>query len=208
MVSQRQEALAMWWAIGIGVLVVIAFLAVKFRAASHQLQLIQAGRNHLWLSFQSLREPAQLLDRGVDGRVWSDPYLLGYAQGSLAIMTSAFGQRLSATQKGMVFVRVVQDLAGDRWQEVCERVDLLGSAQDPEFVRGMQNGSDVAILMANRAGPALLADPDVQRALRLAPEQARFSEAVFGPADTGQSAVAGTILMQDYMVRHKREAGY
>lgn len=198
----------MWWIVGIGALVVVAFVFTKFRAVSHQVQLTQAGRNHLWQSFHVLRDPALLLDRGVDERVWNDPYLLGYAQGSLAIMTSAFGQRLNTEQKGMVIVRVLQDLAGDRYKEVCEHIDLLNGRRDAEFMRGMQHGSDVAALMANRAGPALLADPDVQKALREAPAETRFAESVFGPADTGQSAVAGTILMRDHMERHKREAGY
>jgi hypothetical protein len=198
----------MWWLIGIGVVVVGAFLFTRFRAASHQIQLTQAYRNHLWHSFQILRDPALMFDRGVDERVWSDPYLLGYAQGSLAIMTSAFGKRLSTEQKGMVFLRVLQDLVGERWKEVCDRIHLLSSRGDAEFARGMQHGADVAALMANRAGPALLADPDVQKALREAPDEARLTEALLGPTDTGQSAVAGTILMRDYLERHKHEAGY
>ena len=198
----------MWWIVGIGVLVIVAFLFTKFRAASHQGQLIQAGRNHLWQSFQVLRDADLLFDRGVDERVWNDPYLLGYAQGSLAIMTSAFGRRLNTEQKGMVVVRVLQDLAGERWKEVCGQIDLLNRRRDADFMRGLQHGSDVGALMANRAGPALLADPAVQKALREAPAQARLAEAVFGLADTGQSAVAGTILMRDHMERHKRDAGY
>lgn len=200
----------MWWLIGGGALIVAWFLFTRVRAASHQLQLIQAGRTHLWQSFHHLRDPALLFDRGVDDRVWSDPYLLGYSQGSFAIMTAAFGQALSVEQRGMVFVRVLQDLAGERWKEVCERIQSLEGLRDPEYVRGMQHGSDVAALMANRAGPALLADPDVQWALQEAPEEARIAEAVLGlgPVEAGQTAIAGTLLMQHHMERHKLEAGY
>lgn len=198
----------MWWLIGIGVVIAGSFLFVRMRTASHQVQIIQAGRNHLWQSFHVLRDPSLLFDRGVDERVWTDPYLLGYAQGSLSIMTTAFGQRLNTEQKGMVIIRVLQDLAGERWREACERIETLNGRHDAEFMRGMGHGSDVATLMASRAGPALLADPDVQKALREAPEQARLAEAVFGPTETGQSAVAGTVLMKDHMQRHKLEAGY
>lgn len=198
----------MWWLIGVGALIVVWFLFMRVRVASHQIQLIQAGRTHLWQSFHHLRDPALLFDRGVDVRVWSDPYLLGYSQGSFAIMTAAFGQKLSTEQRGMVFVRVLQDLAGERWKEVCERIQALEESHDQDFARGMQHGSDVAALMANRAGPALLADPEVQWALQEAPEQASIAEALLGPVDMGQTAVAGTLLMQYHMERHKLEAGY
>lgn len=150
----------------------------------------------------------RLFDRMVDPRVWRDPYLLGYAQGSLAMMMAFFGKSLSTEQKGMVIIRVFEDMAGERWKDVCEDIEMLGRDRDPEFARGMQHGSDVAILMANRAGPGLLAEPDIQSALREAPAQARLYERLLGPIETGQSGVAGAVLMQEYMERHKLEAGY
>ena len=148
------------------------------------------------------------MDRTVDERVWSDPYLLGYAQGSLALMMSFFGKGLSTQQNGMVTIRVLEGLAGERWRDVCEQIEVLNGSGDPEFTRGMTHGSNVAILMANRAGPELLAQPDVQNALRREPEQAALAAGILGPGEVGQSNVAGAVLMQDYMERHRQKAGY
>ena len=198
----------MWWIVGIGVLIALVWTFGKYRTATHQAQLIKAGRDHLWQSFRMLNVGSdRFFEAKVDERVWRDPYLLGYAQGSLAMMTTFFGKRLDTTQKGMVVVRVMQDMIGDGWQETCERIAKLNADRDVQFARGMSHGGDVLILMANRAGPNLLAEPDVQMALRKAPEQARLANAIFGSTDTGQSGAAGAVLMQEYMERHAREAG-
>jgi hypothetical protein len=60
--------------------------------------------------------------------------------------------------------------------------------------------------MFNHAGPELLADVEVQAAMRDAPAVRK----IFGDEYkyTGPTADAGGVLMQTYMRRHKAEAGY
>jgi hypothetical protein len=96
---------------------------------------------------------------------------------------------------------------GDRYGEVCERISTLHERGDPEFMRGMTHGSNVAILMANRPGPELLADPEVQAALREAPAAGRAMAEIFGPVDSPYGA-AGAVLMHDYMMSHKKVLGW
>ncbi len=192
----------MWWAIGVGAAVVVIFLFAKLRAASHHVQLVNAAQNHLRVSFLQFN----MFEREIDQRVWHDPYLLGYVQGSLALMIQFFGGKLSTVQKGMVTVNALKGLVGDRYGEVCDRMTTLHERRDPEFMRGMTHGSNVAILMANRPGPELLADPDVQQALREAPAAEKAMTAISGSIDSPYGA-AGAVLMRNYMKRHQREAG-
>lgn len=199
----------MWWLIGLGVAALLYYLFARFRVASHQAQLVEAGRDHLWHSFRSLKRGGpDFFEREIDERVWQDPYLLGYAQGSLAIMTEVYGRRLNTMQKGMVLVHVLRDMAGAPYQEICERLDTLNSRGNTEYKRGMVHGTNVAVLMADRAGPETLADPDVQKALRGAPEMERQAQSLLGPSEMGQSGAAGALLMQTYMKRHQEKAGY
>jgi hypothetical protein len=181
----------------------------KFRAVHQQVQLIQTIRNHLILSFRMLvTGPERVFERKIDERVWNDPYLLGYAQGAIAIMTTAYGRGLTTTQQGMVSIRVLEDLAGANWKAVCERIEKLHTSGDPEFARGAGNGGDIVALIAGKAGPALLADPEVQHALREAPGRIELTKKLLGSADTSQYGAAGTLLMQRYMEQHARDAGY
>lgn len=199
----------MWWAIGFGVLVIAVLIFVKLRTASNQVQLVNAARTHLWQSFRLLRPtPDNLFEKRVDPAVWDDPYLLGYAQGSLSMMTTFYGKNLNTVQKGMVTLHVLKDLAPDYWEDACNNIEQLSHHRDPEFARGVTHGSNVTILMANRAGSGLLAEPEVQAALREAPSQAQLAERLLGVKDNSQSSTAGAVLMQTYMRQHGLEAGY
>lgn len=194
----------MWWAIGFVVAIFLLFLVSKFRAASHHLRLVTAAQNHLGLSLRML----SIFDREIDDRVWHDPYLLGFAQGTAAMLTQFYGGKLSTMQKGMVTVDTVKGLAGDEYGAVLDRISNFHEVCNPEFQRGMVESSNVAILMANKPGPDLLADPDVQISLRDAPAMIRASAEIFGASSGGPTEGAGAALLQIYMRRHKQTGGY
>lgn len=196
----------MWWAIGIAAAVALVFIVVKFRSAKQQIELTTILRNHMSVSFRSMN----IMDREIDGRVWSDPYLLGYAQGASNIVMMLFGKKLSTVQKGMIMINALKELVGDRYSEVSERIFSLSQKRDPEFTRGQGHGADVMALIFNQAGPELLADPEVQSAMRDAPAHRAVSDEIFGDStkSTGPLADAGGVLMTTYMRRHKAEAGY
>ena len=196
----------MWWAVGILAAIAIVVVVVKFHSAKQQIELTTSLRNHMSVSFRSMN----MMDREVDGRVWSDPYLLGYAQGSANIVMMLFGKKLSSVRKGMIMINALEGLVGDRYSEVSERMFSLFQKRDPEFMRGQDHGADVMALIFNQAGPELLADPEVQSAMRDAPAHRAVSRKVFGDSakSTGPLADAGGVLMTTYMMRHKAEAGY
>ena len=191
----------MWWAIGIVSAVFAFFLFSKFQAASRHLQLVSAAQNQLRVSFLRYN----VLDRKIDDRVWHDPYLLGFAQGSIAILTALFGGKLSTVQRGMVTVDALKGLIGSEYGLVCERSTSLQASQDPEFKRGLDHGVKVALLMSNRPTPELLSDSDVQIALRNAPADAAFASAIFGDekSDAGPYGAAGGALLTLYLDAHK-----
>lgn len=199
----------MWWALGIFAVIVVAFVFSRFRTVHQQVQLIEAGRIHLFGTFRLLNAGSdRMFDNKLDERVWRDPYLLGYAQGALGIMTHAYAPRLNTAQKGMVLLRVLEQLVGDNWRAVCSLIEEYHKKGDADFIRGAQHGADVAALISGRAGPALLADPEVQHALREAPGHIELTEAVLGSANKTQYGAAAEVLMARYMEKHAREAGY
>lgn len=194
----------MWWAIGIGVtLVAIVFIA-RSRTSADQLDLTTAARNHLAASYRAMN----ILDRNIDERVWTDHYLLGFGQGSLAIMIQCLAANLTSEEKGYVILNAFRALDSDRYSEVCDRMSDFFARQDAEFMRGMMHGSNVVILMLGRPGSELLADLDVQSALRAAPAMGRMITGIDGRAPAGPFAAAGAVLMHDYLDRHRTAAGY
>lgn len=194
----------MWWAVGIAIGIFAAILVSKFRTVHRQVELITIAKNHIYTSFRML----SLFEREIDPRVWHDPYLLGYAQGSIAMLLALFGSKLSTIRKGMVSVNALKDLTGDQYVEVSERMMRLRQSQDPAFTRGESNGADVMALVFNQAGPELLADPEVQAAMREAPATARVLEGTGLYNYNGPLADAGATLLRRYMNRHRAEAGY
>lgn len=192
----------MWWAIGIVAAIAVLFVVVKFRSAKYQFELTAILRNHMFVSFRTMN----IMEREIVGRVWTDPYLLGYAQGSANILLMLFGRKLSTAQKGMIIVDALRGLVGDRYSDVSERMLSMFEKRDPEFMRGQVHGADVMALIYNRAGPELLADPEVQAAMRDAPMARRLLGD--SHANVGPLADAGGVLMHTYMARHKVEAGY
>jgi len=135
--------------------------------------------------------------------------LLGYAYSSLAVIIAAFGSpKFTFAQCGMVIVNVVKSLVGEGYRDVVNRMNALREGGNAEFERGAKDGSTVAILMCDRPGPGLLAEPEVQAALREVPGEQETITSVLGSKDTGQFVTAGGILMRNYMRRHKEKAGY
>ncbi len=84
----------------------------------------------------------------------------------------------------------------------------LRQSNNPDFMQGEGHGADVMALMFNQAGPELLADTEVQAALRDAPNIAHTLEGSGLSTYNGPLADAGALLMQRYMDRHKVKAGY
>lgn len=196
----------MWWVIGFGVFLLGTILISKFRTVHRQVELTTIARNHINMSFAMLN--SDVFERGTNPRVWHDPYLLGYAQGTIAMLLALFGPKLSTLRKGMVSVNTMKDLAGDQYADVSERMMRLRKSKDPVFTRGESHGADVMALIFNQAGPELLADPEVQAALREAPATAEALKGSGLYSYNGPLADAGAALMARYMVRHKVDDGY
>ena len=194
----------MWWVIGIIGATLLYFIVGRFRAASQKNELATVLLNHLGLSFRMMN--SNPLDRTIRPDVWSDTYLLGYAYGSAMMLFLLFGNEMQTSEKGMIQVDAFKELAGDKHGEALEKMVNLNGSGDPEFTRGSGHGSDVIALMFNQAGPELLADLEVQAALREAPQTIEMLGEVGKSA--GPLADAGGVLLHTYMSRHKVEAGY
>lgn len=194
----------MWWLVGAAIVILAVVLISKFRTVHRQVEIIQIARNHLHVSFKMLN----MFEPEIDKRVWNDPYLLGYAQGSIVMLLALFGSKLSTLRKGMVSVNAIKDLTGEQYREVSERMMRLRETQNSEFIRGEGHGADVVSLFFNQAGPELLADPEVQAAMREAPSVREVLEGTGMHTNNGPLADAGGVLMRTFMSRHKLEAGY
>jgi hypothetical protein len=192
----------MWWIIGAVAAFLMLMLLKRGSAKPKHQALVAAGQSHLRSSLLifSHRFPAEY-----DSRVWEDRYLLGYMQGSIAMMVAFFGPPMSTKDKGMVFIDTLRGLKPEGWQDVCERVFALASANDPEYLRGMEHAGNVVGLSANRLRPEIMADLDIQAALADAPAFERSARAVVGGEthpDFPHASAAGC-LMSTYMIRHK-----
>lgn len=194
----------MWWIIGISVAIIALILILKLRTIHRQIELTNVCRDHIYMSFKLLN----ISDEGINPRVWSDPYLLGYAFGSTSIVLAFFGSKLPTVRKGMVSVNALHDLCGDRYAEVSDRMFRLHENLDPAFARGASDGGDVIALIFNQAGPELLADSEVQAAMREAPMTARALKGLGLYTYKGPLADTGGALMRRLMNRHKTAAGY
>jgi hypothetical protein len=198
----------MWWLVGFCAIAILIFLFSIVWASFLQARLVQDAVHLVSQSFRLLNGPDRFFDESIDDRVWRDPYLLGYVQGSLSILMAALGSRLTTVKKGWVVIKVLQQLVGKRWKDVNDRIVMLSGQHDAEFSRGLEHGADVSALIANRARPRLLAEPEVQEALRVAPDWIRAAEGVADSAQMSETAAAGAVLMKHYMERHRQEAGY
>jgi hypothetical protein len=188
----------MWWVIGIAVAGLVAFLAVKFQAHKRHVELVTAAQSQLRMSFWRYSFDA----REIDPRVWRDAYLLGYATGTISIMVKVYGGKLTQLQRGMVTVDTFKGVVGNAYGLVLEEISRLQAADDPEFGLGADHGMNVSILMANIPTATLLADPDVQAAMREVPAAERATAQGTGETNVTPYAMAGGMLMRRYMSDH------
>ena len=137
----------------------------------------------------------------IDPNLWSNRYLLGFAQGTLMILTHFFGSGLTTEQRGMVTVDTFKGLVGPQYAVVCGAISELHECADPDFKLGVVEGANVAILMSNRPSAELLANPDVQAALRDAPLLGKLSTQVLGSSSMQGTSSAGAALMHIYIQR-------
>jgi hypothetical protein len=200
----------MWWVVGLVAALILLLIIKRGRKMAAHRALVVTAQNQIRTSFfmltHELPSSAEL-----NPRFWDDEYLLGYAQGSVALMTKFFGNNLSTEEKGLVFVDAIRGLAPSRWQEVCERVAALANWREPNFARGFEHAGNVIGLSLNRLRPEVLTEPDIQAALADAPATERLARQIFGPdevkGDTPFSSAAVS-LMTTYMDRHRKLAGY
>jgi hypothetical protein len=100
----------------------------------------------------------------------NDPYILGFVTTSLAYMLSQVpnADRLSAGDKGEVSLRAWE--ANDFTRHAGgHEVPRLIKAQDPDFMRGIDEAANCALLAVGQLAPAHY-DSDVQAALANAPK--------------------------------------
>jgi hypothetical protein len=169
----------MWWILGVvAVLGVILVWRRGRKLAAHQ-ALVLTSQNQIRSSFFMLTHDLPS-SSGLDPRLWDDSYLLGYAQGSVALMTKFFGGDMTTEQKGLVFVDAVRGLAPSQWQAICERVAALAQSREPNFSRGFEHAGNVIGLSLNRLRPEVLTEPDIQAALADAPATERLAKQIFG----------------------------
>ena len=190
----------MWWIIGALVLVALLFiLTLGARRANHQ-ALVDAAQGHVRASLMA----AGLYWTEADGRVWQDPYLLGYIQGTAGLTAKFFGGTMTTEQNGMVIVETLRGLNPENWRDVCTRVEHLTAEQNPEFQRGFIDAGNVFGLMAGKLRPEVMAEPDIQEALATVPQAEALHSAVFGAAEAKSYpyATAASNLMVMYMHRH------
>jgi hypothetical protein len=188
----------MWWAVGVAIFALIVFLSVRMRANYRHLQLVTAAQNQLRMSFFRY----SFGERDIDPGVWRDPYLLGYAVGTISIMVTVYGGKLTTEQRGMITLDTIKGVAGIRYSGVLDEIARLQNSDDPEFTLGADHGIKVSSLMANIPTATLLADPDVQAAMRQVPAAERVAAELSGRPDVSPYAMAGGMLMQSYMSAH------
>ena len=195
----------MAWVIGIVIALLGIVIVRKFLRVRAQLQLIEACKQHIWFAYRMLKP----FDKEFDPKAWADPYLLGYTQGYSSLLTNFAAPNLPTVDRGMIAVRTMQDLVGEDYSRVLSEIEKLSQLDDQSFLLGMEHGSNVAILMSDRAGPDLLADKEVQAALSQAPSDIAMTEAVFGKAGpSGQTSAAGGTLMRNYLSAHRESMNW
>ncbi|MFU7528683.1 hypothetical protein [Qipengyuania sp. ASV99] len=180
---------------------ILFFIVRKFFKIRMQLQIQEAIKQHVWFAYRMLKP----FDTEINPRIWKDRYFLGYIQGYEAFLIKFSAPNLSPVEKGSIGVRAMQELVPDNFSDVLELVSDLYVSKSPAFMRGMQHGGDVAILMSDKAGPELLADADVQSVLREAPSASELSSTLGMDAPVGQTATAGGLLMQLHLSRHREQ---
>lgn len=136
--------------------------------------------------------------------VWDDEYLLGFAQSTIAFLNRFHGRVLSTEQKGLVMIETVRRLAGERYQQVCERMMLLMQSPTDKFSRGAEHGANVNALIGGLPTELVLSKPEVREAIAEAPEAMSMSAELFGASNQSEYAAAGGLLMQRYMSKHSK----
>ncbi|MBO0749002.1 MAG: hypothetical protein J2O44_01035 [Porphyrobacter sp.] len=189
----------MWIIIGAILIALMVIAARWFLKATAAIKLNQAVKEQIWINYKLMFPYATEMD----AEIWSDSYFLGYIQGESALMSTIYGRGLSTMRRGMVLIEAIKDFYRGDYREICQRIEDLNSTKNPAFIQGAEHGANVAILMADKAGPALLAEPEVQIALKEAPAQQDLYEKLFGQRPRGQTQTAGTILMTNYMHAHR-----
>lgn len=106
--------------------------------------------------------------RAFDTRIWSDPYVLGLIQGSIAAQTLPItGRKLSTTDKGFVILGAMRNLGAS--EPAIELSMTLAQAQDAEFARGYDNALVTFLLMAGALKKEAYAEPDIVAAKEAVP---------------------------------------
>lgn len=112
--------------------------------------------------------------RQFDPRIWSDPYVLGLIQGSIAAQTMPItGRKLSTTDKGFVMLNAMRALGAH--QLAIELSLNLAQAHDAEFMRGYDQAITTFLLMAGALKEDHYDEPDVVAAKAAVPSVRRAS---------------------------------
>ena len=141
--------------------------------------------------------------RAFDTRIWSDPYVLGLIQGSIAAQTLPItGRKLSTTDKGFILLEAMRNLGAS--QAAIELSLDLAQAQDSEFARGYDNGLVTFLLMCGALTEEAYADPDIVAAKDAVPTFREASAFLSGPAtrDPDQELASAYIYLKVH--QHKQ----
>jgi hypothetical protein len=92
---------------------------------------------------------------GLPTGFWKEPYVLGYMMGQInGWMSIMDGDALSIADKGRIVVETFGTLSGEKGKPISENAMVCAQQQNPDFMRGNQNGMFMAMYAAGRVPDA------------------------------------------------------
>lgn len=145
-------------------------------------------------------------DRAFDSRIWTDPYVLGLIDGSISAQTLPItGRKLSAKDKGFVLLDGKRSLGAP--QSALDVGLELAEANDPDYMRGYDNGVVTFLIMAGFLKEEAYSEPDIIAAQQAVPAMRRLHASLGpkGPTDPNQDLAVAYIYLK---VQEHKKANY